>query len=131
MKKFFVMLPLLLISAAFISAQEEQPELPDWIDKDPYIEDGIIYSVGYAKFGVLSMSLNAAQQRAKANILSLPELHTTPAPAEKSEEISSNINGRKINAVIYGVTVVDRFITDDQGAYVLISCTGVEIKDQE
>jgi hypothetical protein len=93
----------------------------------PYIENGIIYSAGYAKFSQLRMSLDVAQQRAKANILLLPELQPISADAENGEKIAANINGRKINAVIYGVTVVDRYVADDQTAYVLISCTGVEI----
>jgi hypothetical protein len=129
MKKFLLGVTLSLMGVVFGSAQE-QTALPDWTGKDPYIENGIIYSVGYAKFSSLRMSLDTAQHRAIANMLSLSDLPSIPADAKNIRELESNINGKKVKAVISGVTVLDRFITDEQGAYVLISSTGVEITDQ-
>ena len=133
MKKLLLGISLLLIGAAFVSAQDKT-EAPDWVGKDPYVENGLVYSSGYAKMAVMTMSVTMAQQRAMGNLLSylnshtIPGLPSIPEDAKGRSTFTSNVDGKKIEGTISGITVVDQWVDDDGGVYVLVSCTGVEVK---
>ena len=135
MKKLLLGILLSVVGAAFVSGQE-QNKAPDWVGKDPYVENGLVYSSGYAKTGGASMSATIAQTRAMSGLLiylgsnTLPGLPSIPEDAKRST-YTGNDNGRKVEGTFSGVTRVDMFVDDDGGVYVLISCTGVEMNDPQ
>ena len=134
MKNMFFGISLSLIGAAFVPAQET-PETPDWIGKDPYVEDGLIYFTGYSKMANLSLSMSTVQPRAMTNLVAylrtnshlISEFPSIPADAKGLSTFTSTFNGIKVEGTLSGVTMVKRWSDADDGIHALCSCTGVEL----
>ena len=127
MKKVIVLVLLFLAGSVFIHAQNAAP---DWINKDPFVKDGIIYFSGYARMSTMSLSMQTAQSRAFTNLMRYLNSNTSqrlpsiPADAE----VKHTFTYERIEGTISGVKVVENWTDDSRGVHILCSCDGVEIK---
>jgi hypothetical protein len=99
---------------------------------------GRIFFTGYSKdLRAPYMTYERARINARSNLIraiqdnELSGLPSIPADAKNRSSFSSTMNSRKIEGTIADISIVDSWADDDGGVYVLCSCTGVELRQEE
>jgi hypothetical protein len=122
--------------SGFVNAQNTGA--PDWINYSVFVENGLIFFVGHSEFrGMLRVTLNRARINAQNNLIEkikdneLSELPSIPPGAESRSTFSDITNDRKVEGTISDISLLEIWEDDDGGVYVLCSCTGVELKQED
>jgi hypothetical protein len=134
MKKIYLALCVMLFigSDSVVSADEE---LPEWItrEQEVWVDEGIIYARASAKMATVMVSINAAETRARSNIsraLANNEITAYSAiPADTKTRTTLTFDNKSFE--VGRIAVIERFIANDNTAYILLLCIGAEIKRTE
>jgi hypothetical protein len=124
------------VLAALVYAQNT--DAPDWINNPVSIENGVVLFVGYSRArGTRHMTLQLAQSNAQTNLIrriqddELPELPPIPVDAKSRSGFSNITSKGKLEGTISDISMLDVWESDNGGFYVLCSCTGIELKQNE
>jgi hypothetical protein len=132
MKMFFIglfVLPVLIYA--------QNTEAPDWINDSVFVEDGIIFFVGHSAYVEYDrIALRRAESNALKSLIEkirnneLVELPPIPADAKSRSPFSSSNNNGTIEGTISDISTIEIWKNDIGEFYVLLSCTGIELKKE-
>jgi hypothetical protein len=135
MKKFMAGLWILVFACLCLEGQTARPE---WVETLPHPNENGVFFRGYAP---PSRDVRISLRRAERNaILALSELIMdgtldpvcpVPEDAKSRSVFSMDRNGRKGEIIVSDITVIARWQDPDGGLYVLCSCTGFEVKEED
>ncbi|MDR2552864.1 MAG: hypothetical protein LBD31_06855 [Treponema sp.] len=135
----------MFLLAAFLSfpvlVYAQKTKAPEWINKPPYVEDGVIFFTGYsAATHTLRMTRDRAERNAQSNLmkaiqdyaLSIPSF-SAEAETRSSVSASSDTETRSSSSIrktrgIINMSIIETWVDDDGGYYVLCS---MPVNEQE
>jgi hypothetical protein len=128
------MIAVLILFVFPVLVHAQNTDAPDWINNSAYIENEILFFVGYSKSTMIyRMTFQLAQSNALKNLIQMIQnnelLELPPIPADaKSRSTFTNItdNG-EVSGTISDISIIEEWEDNDGGIYVLCSCTGVEL----